>query len=131
MKEHLDPETRLAIVKYRIEKSDNALKEADLLAEHGHFDNAVTRLYYLVSALLIKNSIEATTHAGVKRMFSLKFIATGLLDAKYIRTYSKLLQGRQMSDYEDFVYQNQETYDIYKEEALDFCTTIKTLISNP
>lgn len=134
MKEHLNTESRNAIVNYRIEKSDISMKEAELMAENGFFDSAVTRLYYacyyILSALLIKNSIEANTHQGVKRMFSLKFIAPGILDQKYIKIYSKLLQGRQISDYEDFIYQNKESYSLYYEEALDFCKTIKTLLTS-
>ncbi|MCH5235777.1 MAG: HEPN domain-containing protein [Muribaculaceae bacterium] len=132
MKQHLDIESRKALVDYRIEKSDNALKEADLLAEKGFYDSAVTRLYYacfyIASALLIKNEIEAATHSGVKRMLSLKFIHTGLLDARFIKVYADLLNGRQLSDYEDFVYQNINSYSEYKNEADEFCQEIKKLI---
>ena len=65
MKQHLDNESREALVEYRIEKSDIALKEAELLAEKGFYDSAVTRLYYacyyMACALLIKNGIDAIT----------------------------------------------------------------------
>lgn len=132
MKDHLDEESRQAIIKYRIEKSQEALDEAKLLAESSHFDSAVTRLYYacyyLACALLIKNNVEASSHAGVKRMFSLKFVQTGILEQKYSRIFANLMQGRQLSDYEDFIYQNQESFSKYETLAKDFCDKIKSLI---
>lgn len=131
MKETLDDNSRQAIVSYRIEKSEMAFKEADLLASNGLYDSAVTRLYYacyyMASALLIKNGIEATTHAGIKRMLALNFIASGRLDQKYIRSYSNLMNGRQISDYEDFIFQNQESYNKYRKLAEEFCLALKNL----
>ena len=132
MKEHLDETSRQEIIKYRIEKSDSALQEADILAINNFFDIAVTRLYYacyyLASALLIKEGSETTTHAGVKRMFSLKFIRTGILDQKYFQILSNLLQGRQLSDYEDFIYQDEVSYQLYRSEAINFCNKVKELL---
>lgn len=132
MSPSLDNLSRADIVNYRLEKSDSSLLAADVLASNKLFDSAVTRLYYAcfhaASALLIQNNIECGSHAGVKRMLSLKFINTGLLDKKYIRYFSDLLNGRQLSDYEDFIYQNEESYSYYKGQAVDFCNAIKKLI---
>lgn len=134
MKQQLDIESRNALVKYRIEKADNSLREAEILAEKGFYDSAVTRLYYacfyISCALLIKNEIETSSHAGVKRMLSLKFIHTGLLDSKFIKSYADLMNGRQLSDYEDFVYQDIVSFTQYKKEAEEFCLEIKRLIEN-
>ena len=134
MKEHLDHKSRKAIIDYRIDKSAISLREAVLLADNGFYDNAVTRLYYacyyIASALLIKNKIEATTHVGVKRMLSLYFIVPGHLNPEYIRIYSNLLNGRQLSDYEDFIFQNKESFEIYYSDAVKFCDTIKKLIDD-
>lgn len=133
MKQTLDEETRKEIIIYRLEKSDNSFKEADILAQNDLFDSAVTRLYYAcfhaASALLIANNIECNSHAGVKRMLSLKFINTGLLDKKFIRCFSDLLNGRQLSDYEDFIYQDVQSFNTYRKQANDFCLAIKDLIN--
>lgn len=76
-----DSESRAHLVNYRLEKSDIALKEADVLAQHEFFDNAVTRLYYAcfyaAFSLLILNFIETGSHRGVKTMLSLHFVKTG------------------------------------------------------
>ncbi len=134
MKEHLDTESREAIVEYRLEKSESAIKEADLLAENGFYDSAVTRLYYAcfykVSALLISRNMECGSHAGVKRMFSLQFGRTGLIDQMHIRTYSSLLQGRQISDYEDFEYQDAESYRIYRIQTESLLNAVDEIMNN-
>lgn len=133
MKDHLDSASREEIVKYRLEKSNASMAEAQLLADGRYYDSAVTRLYYAcfyaVSALLIHNNIECGSHAGVKRMFSLHFGRTGKIGQTHIITLSNLIQGRQLSDYEDFVYQDLESYSIYKADAEALIKTVTELIS--
>ena len=133
MKAKLDSQSRQDLVKYRIEKSDQAFQEAHLMASNNYFESAVSRLYYAcfyaACALLIKHEIETDTHRAVKTMLSLKFVKTGLLDQKHIKTYSDLLNGRQLSDYEDFYYQDKESYDNYKDKALEFTEAVKKLIT--
>ena len=63
-----------------LEKSDMALKEVEVLAQHVFFDNAVTQLFYAcfyaASSLLILNAVETSSHRGVKTMLSLHFKKT-------------------------------------------------------
>ena len=132
MNQKLDPDSRESLINYRIEKCETALKEAYLMAENGFYDNAVTRLYYacyyIASALLIKNEIQTSSHKAVKTMLSLIFVKNGKLDSKHIKTYTDLLNGRQLSDYEDFFYQDKESYEKYSEDAHDLINAIKNLI---
>ena len=132
MKDHLDSDSRNNLVKYRMEKSENALEEAKIMANHGFYDNAVTRLYYAcfyaASALLIKNNIETGSHRGIKTMLSLHFVKPGLLETKHVRTYAELLNGRQLSDYEDFFYQDKDSFEAYLEKTVEFLKVIKTMI---
>lgn len=103
------------------------------MAKNGFFDNAVTRLYYAcfyaASALLIKNQIATGSHRAVKTMLSLNFVKTGKLDKKHLRTYAELLNGRQLSDYEDFFYQDESSYQAYSKDALEFISVVRDLIS--
>lgn len=132
MKDSLDPVSRKELIAYRLEKSKQAMRQAEIMAEHEMYDNAVTRLYYacfyVASALMIKNHIECGSHRGIKTMLALKFVKTGLLDPKFVRIFSELLNGRQLSDYEDFFYQNQESYIKYKEDANEFIRTLSKMI---
>lgn len=132
MKDRLDQKSRKDLIEYRLEKSQTSMQEAAVLAQGGFYDSAVTRLYYAcyyaVSALLISHNIECGSHAGVKRMFSMHFGRDGKVDQQHIRTYSNLLQGRQISDYEDFTYQDSSSYAIYREEAEALLDAVKSLI---
>lgn len=102
MKEKLDPNSRKELIAYRLEKSNQAFLEAVLMAQNKYYDSAVTRLYYAcfyaALALLIENEIETSSHRGVKAMLSLHFVKNNLLETKHVRTYSELLNGRQLSD---------------------------------
>lgn len=83
MKETLDEQSRKELVVYRLDRADETMQEASLMAKEGHYNAAVNRLYYAcfyaVQALLLKNQIAATTHAGVKSMLGLHFVSKGVL----------------------------------------------------
>ena len=48
MKQELDDESRVALVRYRIDRARETLKEADLLSENGYYNTAVSRLYIII-----------------------------------------------------------------------------------
>ena len=103
MKTELDPESRKALIKYRLERAIETLKEADYNAAGGYFNNAVNRLYYsafyAMSALLIHKGFTTPTHQGAKSLFSLYFINSGLIDKQHAGTLNELFINRQVGDY--------------------------------
>lgn len=134
MKDSISAEDRHSLVQYRLQRSYDTLKEADYNAAGTFYNTAVNRLYYAayyaVSALLLANSIEANTHAGVKTMLSLKFIKTGQLDPIYGRTFMTLFENRQSGDYEDFVYCDAELYALLRPKSEELINAVAALISN-
>ena len=86
MNETLDPESKKALVDYRISRAFETLKEAELLSKESFFNAAVNRLYYAcyyaAVALLLKNDIPAQTHNGVKTMLGLHFVSKGKLSTE-------------------------------------------------
>ncbi len=50
------------------------------------------------------NEIKARKHAGVKQMFGLYFVSTGLIEQELGSFYTNIFAKRQKGDYEDFVY---------------------------
>lgn len=58
--------------------------------------------FHAVSALLIKNLIEAHTHAGVRQAFGLNFVKKGIVSNEDARIFSRIYNKRQTSDYDDF-----------------------------
>jgi uncharacterized protein (UPF0332 family) len=117
------------IIKYRIEKSDRTFLEAKSLQSSQFWNGAVNRLYYccyhIVSALLIKDDINASTHNGVRTQFFKFYIKTEKLDRKFSVLYSNLMNKRQESDYDDFQEFNQNDIEPLFEEVEEFLVTIK------
>ena len=132
MRETLDEQSRADLVKYRIERADETLIEARLLAKESYFNAAFNRLYYAcfyaVLALLVKNGISTSTHAGVKTMLGLHFVSKGLLEKEQGKTFSRLFEIRHSGDYDDFVYCDKEMTDEYMPLAEAFIQRIKELL---
>ncbi len=129
----LDKESRNALVQYRLQRADETMEEAMLMCNAAHYNAAMNRLYYacyyaIVAALLYKNVI-ATTHAGVKTMFSLHFISTGVLSKEHGKSFSRLFEIRHTSDYDDFVYCDKELFDEFYGKARLLIESLKGCIS--
>lgn len=119
-------------INYRIVKSDEAFNDAKLLAQNGSWNSSVNRLYYacyyIVSALLLQNDINAQTHAGSKTQFGLHFIKTRIVDIEQGKLYADLMDWRQKGDYGDMFDFDKETVEPLIEPVAGFLNTIKTLI---
>lgn len=134
MKETLDEQSREALIKYRLERSDETLKEVEILTKESHFNAAVNRLYYAcfyaVTALLVANGYSTQSHAGTKTLLGLHFITKGVLSNEHGKTYSRLFEIRHSGDYDDFVYCDKEMIDEYLPKAKEFINAIKVLLEN-
>ena len=132
MNETLDEQSRITLVKYRLDRADETLQEAELLAKEGYFNATVNRLYYAcfyaTLALLVRNEITTASHAGVKTMLGLHFVSKGLLALEHGKTFSRLFEIRHSGDYDDFVYCDQEMINEYTPKAKAFVEAVKELI---
>lgn len=120
------------LVAYRISRAKETLNEIPVLKKEGFYNTAVNRLYYAcfyaVSALLSKNRVNSSTHAGVKQMFGLYFIKTGIISAEQGRFFSILYDRRQSGDYDDFIYSSESEIDELYPEAVKFIDAISALL---
>ena len=132
MKETLDEQSRLGLMRYRMERADETMKEAAVLAERGFYNATVNRLYYAcfyaTQALLLKHHIAATTHAGVKSMLGLHFISKGIISIDHGKTFNTLFEKRHSSDYEAFAYCDKALVDDLTPLAEAFIQRIKELL---
>ena len=120
------PENRKELMEYRLESARERLKSAKVLLECGSYKESVGRSYYAmftaVRALLAKDGIDYSKHAGVISYFQKEYIKTGQLDKKYSKYLSQAFQIRNNTDYSDFFMVSQsdakEQYD-KAEEFLD------------
>lgn len=119
--------TKNDYINYRISKSDEIYDDALLLANNERWNSCVNRLYYssyyLASALLFENEINAETHNGVKTQLFLNFVKDGILSKEHGKLYSHLFDWKQETDYADFI-------DFDKEIAVPLLQEVKELNLN-
>ena len=134
MKESLDIESRDSLIAYRIDRAYGSLQEAKLMAEGGFYNASINRLYYacyyMAVALLLKNNISVQTHSGVKTMLGMHFTSKGKLSISASKIFATLFEKRHSSDYDDFVYCDQEMFDELYPKAEAFIEEVKELIES-
>ena len=95
------------LIKYRVDKAKEILKDAVLLLNEKRLSSSVNRLYYsffyLINALLLLKDHSSSKHSGVKSLFNIHFVKTGKVDKEIGRFFSNLFDFRQKADYGDFV----------------------------
>jgi uncharacterized protein (UPF0332 family) len=95
------------LIKYRLEKANQTMEDAQLLATAKRWNPCVNRLYYAcfyaVSALLAQNEVSSSKHTGIRSLFNLNFVKTGIISKETAEIYNDLFDRRQEGDYADFV----------------------------
>ena len=121
-------------ISYRLERAEESLQEAKLLAEHKHFNTAVNRIYYacfyMVDALLTQNDIKHTSHTGTKSQLHKYFGKSERISRELLVFYGQLFQARQTSDYGDQVIMTKEDFEEFYPQALSFRTAILEMIED-
>ncbi len=122
-----------SLIKYRISRSLDTFREAETMIKNGYWNASVNRIYYscyyAVSGLLLRKSIETNSHKGIRQMFGLHFVQTGLVSKEDGRFFSDLYDRRQTGDYDDFILFDEDTvYKLHK-QAEGFINRIVALLS--
>ena len=81
-------------------------------------------------ALRWKNKISAQTHSGVKTMIGMHFTSKGKLSISASKIFATLFEKRHSSDYDEFVYCDQEMFDELYPKAETFIKEVKELIES-
>lgn len=96
------------LIRYRLERAQESLADARLLADAGSWNTCVNRLYYscfyAVSALLVRDGRSPSRHTGIRSLFNRHYVRTGVVPRDLARLYNDLFERRQESDYTDFVH---------------------------
>lgn len=85
-------------------------------------------MFYAVSALLYKHSIEAKTHKGIRIKFMSEYIKTGAFEKDFGKLYSDLFDWRQEADYSDFVLFDKDLTIPLIKKSEEFIAEIKLKI---
>jgi len=120
------------LICYRLSRAKETYEDAKLLADNGRWNSVINRLYYsayyAVTALLLLNEINATTHNGAKSAFSKYFIKENLVPKDYGKIYSQLFTWRQKGDYDDLFDFNEEKVSPYLEPVKELIELIESKI---
>jgi uncharacterized protein (UPF0332 family) len=95
------------VVEFRRRRAEETLEEAQILADAGHWNACVNRLYYAcfyaVSALLAGQGRSTSKHSGARALFHQHFVRTGQFPREIGSLYDQLYEMRHEGDYADFV----------------------------
>ncbi|MCI8674808.1 MAG: HEPN domain-containing protein [Lachnospiraceae bacterium] len=91
---------------HRLGSAKEKLESAKLLLDNGKLKDSIGRSYYAmftsVRALLARDGVDFSKHAGVISYFQKEYIKTGVLEVKYSKYISQAFQIRNNTDYADF-----------------------------
>lgn len=120
------------IIKYWLEKADEALISARSELGANRLSFAMNRAYYacfyVASAILLKRDHRFSKHSGVRSALHEHFVKPGFLSAEFGKAYDWLFESRQEGDYIEFVQFEKEQVEQAIQEASAFVTQIKKLI---
>jgi len=100
-------------INYRIQKAKETFSEVEVLINNEFWNTSVNRMYYAcfyaVSALLITQNVESSSHSGTRQKFGELYVKTGKIDRTLAKHYTDLFEKRSKGDYNDFFDFDRET----------------------
>lgn len=121
------------LIQYRMERAQESLDDARLLADAERWNACVNRLYYscfyAVSALLVRDGLSSSRHTGVRSLLNRHDVRTGKVPREFARVYNDLFERRQEGDYADFVRFQADQVRPWMPQTETFITHIKTLLT--
>lgn len=117
------------LVKYRLESAEERLQSAKILLDAKSLKDSVGRSYYsmftAVRALLARDGVDFSKHAGVISYFQKEYVKTGKFDTKYSKYLSQAFQIRNNTDYADFYIVSEKDAAEQYEKAKSFIEAIQ------
>ncbi len=96
-----------SLAKYRLENAEEKLEAAKILLDAGKYKDSIGRSYYAVfssvRAVLAKDKVDFSKHAGVIAYFQKEYIKTEIFHKKYSKYIQSAFQIRNSCDYDDFL----------------------------
>jgi uncharacterized protein (UPF0332 family) len=118
-----------ALIAYRLERSCESLRAAEIMLENNMLTFSMNRVYYAmfyaVQALLVSREVSFSKHGQVKAYFSREMVKSGIFQTEMGRLYNKAFEYRQKFDYVDFSFPDREMVSEYLEKARGFINNIR------
>ena len=121
------------LIKVNLEKSDEAIKAAQMMLADKMLSSALNRIYYAcfytVTALAEKHDFKTSKHAGLLQWFNKKFVFQDKIFSKDLfKVYEATFKFRQKGDYDTlFVPSEEDTLELL-ENAKIFIKTVREKI---
>ena len=123
------------LCRYRLEQAEEALLEADLLLNAGHFRGAINRAYYAmfyaIQVLVVKNKVKVSKHSGVISYFDREFVKPGIIDKEFSKWLHRLFDLRQDADYGDMFEPSDDQCRQAVDQAGQFVHRIRNYFESP
>ncbi len=120
-------------IQYRMQMAAEALAMGEEGIKKGFLHSAVNRLYYacfyMVTALLLIENMQASKHSGVEALFNRHWIATGRLPVALGKHFSLMMKRRHQSDYVDMMDLEPEQVANWQADTKRFIETLRDEIS--
>ncbi len=121
-------------IRQELERANDCLKSADLLAANGQLVDAVSRLYYYayhsMRALLLSKSLEPKTHEGALRLLGLHFIKPKIFSTNISHIFARLMKYREEADYSPLYIVAEEDYAEFRSEAVLLYNKLTEFLKN-
>lgn len=122
------------LVPYRLDSADDKLKSARILLDSGQLKDSVGRSYYAifsaVRAVLAKDGVDFSRHAGVISYFQKNYIKTHIFDSKYSQYLTAAFQVRNNCDYDDFYVVSRTRAEEQYAHAKEMIQVIRSYLEN-
>ncbi len=129
----MSKENTLALVRYRLEQADDAVRAAQVLLDQHLPRDAVNRAYYGmfygVLALLVTKQLGTSKHQGAISLFDREFVRAGVFDRELSSWLHKAFDMRLSADYAEGVAIPQEEAQKALQQAETFVSRVKTYLS--
>ena len=117
---------------YRLANAKEKLESAKLLLDAGKYKDSIGRSYYAIftslRAVLSKDGVDFSKHAGVIAYFQKEYIKTGIFEKKYSKYVQTAFQIRNSCDYDDFFIVSKQDAQEQYERACGIFEAIKNYI---
>ena len=117
------PDNRRELIKYRLESARERLNSAEVLLASKSY-----AMFTAVRALLAKEGVDYSKHAGVISYFQREYIKTQKFEKKYSKYLSQAFQIRNNTDYADFFVVSFEDAREQADRAKEFLTAIEEFL---
>lgn len=101
------------LIQYRVARSQETIIEAERAINDNHLHLAANRIYYsifyIVSALAIKNNFSTSRHSSLLGWFNREFVKKNIISQETGNIYNKAFQNRMKGDYDDLITFSKES----------------------